>query len=81
MSIVHCILFSLIILLIITFPIIAIHSEWKQFNNGICPKCGTRLEYFDSDSQGGRGYLCEKCDYHTWVSWNTVDKKYRKKSR
>ena len=58
--------------------IIAIHSERKWFNNGICPKCGARLKYFDTDSQGGRGYTCEKCNYCTWVSWNTVDKKYWK---
>ena len=58
--------------------IIAIHSERKWFNNGICPKCGTRLKYFDTDSQGGRGYTCEKSNYCTWVSWNTDDKKYWK---
>ena len=78
MNILNYILFGLAISLIVILPIIGIHFERKWFNGGICPECGTRLEYFGSDSQGGRGYLCEKCGYHTWVSWNTVDKKYWK---
>lgn len=68
----------LVCLPIMSIPIIGICLEKKGFNNGICPLCGTKLRYFDSDSQGGRGYCCDNDDYHTWVSWNTVDKKYRK---
>lgn len=68
----------LVCLMIIGIPIIGICLERKDFNNGICPLCGTNLRYFDSDSQGGRGYCCDNCSYRTWVSWNTVDKIYWK---
>lgn len=47
--------------------------EKRNFNNGVCVHCGTSLRYFDTDSQGGRGYICDKCGYATWVSYNRVD--------
>lgn len=68
-------IFLLIFLLIM--PFYAIHCEKKDFNNGICPKCGNKLYHFDTDSQGGRGYCCHKCPYFTWISWNCVDKNYK----
>ena len=49
------------------------NHEKKEYNNGICPKCGGNLRSFDSDSQGGRGYNCDKCNNFVWVSYN-VDK-------
>ena len=43
------------------------------WNNGICKENGLPWEYFDSDSQGGRGY---KAGGHTcWISWPGVDDK------
>lgn len=39
---------------------------------------GGKLKYFDTDSQGGRGYCCDKCKYFTWVSYYFVDKIYKK---
>ena len=54
--------------------------ETKGFNNGICKRCGNKLRYFDTDSQGGRGYTCDKCDYTTWVSYERVDRKFREVS-
>ena len=53
-------------------------SEAKSFNKGVCRKCGNELEYFDKDSQGGRGYFCRKCGYYTWVSW-FADRKFQQK--
>lgn len=59
--------------------IVGMILERKDFNEGICPRCGGKLEHFDTDSQGGRGYHCPECGkYYTWVSWGWVDKKYRK---
>ena len=58
---------------------LGIWLEKRDFNNGICPHCGNKLYFFDMDSQGGRGYKCEKCYYHTWVSYKTVDKDYWEK--
>ena len=49
------------------------NSEKKAYNNGICPNCGNKLEYFDTDSQDGRGYMCPSCKYTTWCSYS-VDK-------
>ena len=56
----------------------AIYSEYKEFNKGICPKCGKRFRLFDMDSQGGRGYCCNDCGHYVWVSYDCVDKNYRK---
>ena len=52
-------------------------NEKREFNNGICPICGQKLEHFDNDSQGGRGYCCPsiKHKYYTWVSYKFIDKK------
>ena len=72
----------LVIMIISAIPVtafLAIHFEKKDFNGGICPHCKSRLYFFDCDSQGGRGYKCEKCRYHTWVSYNCVDKDYWRK--
>ena len=49
-------------------------SEKKAYNNGVCTKCGEKLRHFDCDSQGGRGYCCDKCGRVVWVSYN-VDKR------
>ena len=51
-------------------------SEAKNFNSGICTKCGSLLKRFDMDSQGGRGYSCNSCDRTVWVSYPSVDRNY-----
>lgn len=63
----------LILLVIIVGMAVTRNHEKKEYNNGICTKCGGNLRYFDSDSQGGRGYNCDKCNNFVWVSYN-VDK-------
>lgn len=63
----------LIILAAIAIPA-NIHMEKKAYNRGFCRNCGGRLKLFDMDSQGGRGYWCSECNYHTWVSYHCVDK-------
>lgn len=40
--------------------------------------CGNPLRDWAINCRGERGYLCEICGYHTWVSYKTVDKKYRR---
>lgn len=65
-----------LILLIVTIPLYGIYLEKRDFNNGICPHCKSKLRYFNSDSQGGRGYICNNCNYTTWVSYKVVDKNY-----
>ena len=66
-------LFALLLLGLLCTAI-AIHLEKKEYNNGICPECYRKMRYFDSDSQGGRGYICTKCKRVVWVSWPGVDK-------
>ena len=63
-------------ILLLAFSSLGVKWERKGFNNGICPHCNTPLRNFDTDSQGGRGYTCDKCDYTTWVSYNRIDKNY-----
>lgn len=62
----------------IGFSLIGIVLETIEFNHGVCPVCGKKLLYFDSDSQGGRGHRCPNWHYSAWVSYNCVDKEYRK---
>ena len=63
-------------ILIILFIVgcISEYLEKKYFNNGICPKCGHKLYYFDTDSHGGKGYTCNNCNYTTWVTWFDPEK-------
>jgi len=72
-----CIGFILLILAVVSFfmlgCILTRHSEKKNYNNSICPKCGEKLRQFDIASDGSRGYTCNKCGYTTWCSYN-VDK-------
>ena len=64
----------LVIAVVIVFFIIFVAIpgyiiEMKDYNDGICPYCGNRLIYFDTDSTGAEGYHCERCGYSCWVSW------------
>lgn len=54
--------------------VIGILLEKKAYNNGYCPHCGKKL-LLDTDSQGGRGYICEECGYCAWVSYSFIDKR------
>ena len=74
----HVIITILLTFLVILclLPFYGIYLEKKDFNKGICPKCGGKLHLFDTDSQGGRGYCCHKCPYFTWISYNCVDKNF-----
>ena len=69
------IIFVILLLVFSICTIIGIMLEKRGFNNGICPRCNKRLRNFDIDSQGGRGYICD-CGYHTWISYNCVDKDF-----
>jgi hypothetical protein len=53
-------------------------SDKRKYNNGIC-KCGSKLNIFDKDSQGGIGWKCSNCNCYIWTSWLIV-KKLNKKS-
>lgn len=57
------------IVAIICGGIITAHHERRDWNNGICPKCGKKLVYFGTDSQGGHGWCCPDCYHFVWGSF------------
>ena len=65
-----------LVTIIISVLIYIFYIEPKDFNKGICPKCGTKLRCFDTDSSSARGYCCDNCDYTVWVSW-FADKNFK----
>ncbi len=63
----------IIIILLIAGACYGYFSEKRKWNNGVCKDNGIPWKYFDTDSQGGRGY---KADNITcWVSWPGIDNK------
>lgn len=47
----------------------AIRTERKNWNGGVCPRCGTNLRKFDTDSRGCEGWVCDNCHHTIWVSY------------
>ena len=41
------------------FFILAVRSERKLWNGGICPKCGSKLRHFGTDHTNADGWECE----------------------
>ena len=64
---------GILILAVIVGIIWARIKEKKDYNRGYCPRCGEYMRLFDYDSHGSRGYTCDRCHYHCWVSYN-IDK-------
>lgn len=80
LTLIVCIISTLIVVFMIFGGIWVYFAEKKNFNHGICPRCGRKLKCIDMDSQGGRWYVCSnrynknhECDYDCWVSYD-VDK-------
>ena len=72
-NILFYILMTIMVIVFISMGIFTRMREKKDFNGGICPRCGSRLKNFDMASDGSRGYDCPKCGYTTWCSYD-VDK-------
>ena len=49
--------------------------EKRDWNGGYCRFCKEKFSFFSYDSQGGRGYECEKCGHKVWISYNCIDKR------
>lgn len=62
----------LILIPLLLLGLIGSITERHKWNNGICKETGEPWVYFDTDSQGGRGYKSR--DYVCWVSY-PVDKR------
>lgn len=56
-----------ILLIMLVGGLLASIHERVEWNNGICKKNGVPWIQFDTDSQGGRGYLAG--DIYCWQSW------------
>lgn len=65
----------LIIFIALSFILILLGISWERWdwNKGKCRECGGNWRYFATDSQGGRGYMCDKCCNVIWVSYPGVD--------
>lgn len=59
--------------------VLARRSEARQFNGGKCINCGHDLRHFDTDSQGGNGYVCDKCRHSCWISYHSIERSSRHK--
>ena len=56
--------------MVLCFVLAAFHeymAQKRSYNNGVCPECGTRLEYLSRDRHGAKCYRCPKCHYKAWV--------------
>lgn len=51
--------------------LVASMAERYSWNGGICRATGEPWIYFDTDSQGGRGY--KSGEHVTWISWPGID--------
>ena len=60
------------LLLFLVIPIIGLTLDLRDWNGGIAP-CGNEWVYFDTDSQGGRGYNCADRCHGTWISYPWID--------
>jgi len=69
MKLIIIILAIIFLLFMLIGTIWCILTEIKDYNNGVCPNCGTSLRHFCDDSQGGQGWCCDNCDYTAWISW------------
>lgn len=70
-------LIALWLLVTIVTTAIGIHIEIKQFNKGICKRCGGKLKRYRVDRDGLEEWWCESCGNTVWVSWptGTMEKK------
>lgn len=73
-GIVPVIVFLIFMFLMYVKISLAIHKERKNYNKGICPKCGgtfiTTHKYVDE----AREYHCSNCDNTIWVTFGCIDR-------
>ena len=72
------IIFGCMVLAGIIGGVIGICIETKLYNKGFCRTCRQQLKFFDYDNRASRGYKCPLCSQTVWVSYNCVDKHWKK---
>ncbi len=67
---------TFVVCVLIAVPVLMALAWWHdayEWNGGVCRLSGRKWVYFDTDSQGGRGYM--DGDGNTaWISWPLVDR-------
>ena len=54
-------------------------TQFKEWNNGICPHCKkSNWISFDTDSSGATGYNCSNCEKYTWINYKFITRKFIK---
>ena len=70
MKIIVIVLVILIISIFIYGILMTISSEKKNYNNGICSKCGTKFEKSKAlQLSGEHDYYCPNCENYVSVSY------------
>ena len=64
----------IVLVIMIVGGIMQRNHEKKQWNGGICSRCESTWNQFDTDSQGGRMYNCSGGHYCD-CSYNVGDQK------
>ena len=66
MLIFEIIIYALVLLGFIGCGVLVYRKEKRDWNKGVCPKCGGKLKQIGGDSMG---YMCENCrKYWIWFS-------------
>jgi hypothetical protein len=58
---------EIVLLIMLIGGLFASSIERREWNKGFCRENGLPWEYFDTDSQGGRGYVAG--NIYCWQSW------------
>lgn len=57
----------------------AIRTERKNWNGGVCPKCGKELKHTNTDAHGCELWECPECGHSVCVSYLKFVYKTRRK--
>lgn len=63
-------------IIILIDSLIYIYNDIKDYNKGVCPKCKTKLKLCEIDSNKNKEYICMKCGYTTWITYD-VEKLFK----
>lgn len=72
--IVPVVVFLLFMFLMYIKVSLTIYKERKNYNKGICPKCGGTFMIIHIYGNGDREYHCNNCNNTTWVTYDCVDR-------
>lgn len=72
------IILSIVIITWLALYRLMVVNEIKQFNNGICKVCGSKLHKSTVEYEDSRLYRCSKCKTtKIWITIDKVDKNFK----